>query len=93
MKVNNTGYTHYIEKLYNDNKKSTNKAGVEDTTTKDRIELSDESKEIKKYFDQVKGSSTDSKNIESIKSAIQAGTYQVSSKELAEEILKKMKKY
>lgn len=92
MKINSSGYNQYIEKLYKENKQTINKAKEEkETSNEDRIELSDSSKKIKKYIDQIKDSKINLERVETIKSAISSGTYRVSSEELAEKIVQKIK--
>lgn len=91
MKINGTGYSQYIEKVYKENRKST-QAKKENTQDKsDSIEISSSFREIQKYIDQMKEAQPDYERVYQIKSAIDAGTYRVSSKELAEKIVQKIK--
>jgi len=91
MKVNNTGYNKYIEKLYKDNTYSAGKLkGGKEGKTHDRIELSDSFQEIKKYFSEI-DSDIDFERVSKIKDAIGSGTYKISSEELAGKIIQKMK--
>lgn len=91
MKIDGLNYTQLINKLY---KKDINQKFEkrEDTQeTKDRIELSKTSKDVKKYIEKMKYIETGNKDkIERIKEALDQGTYQVSSKDLAQIIVNKM---
>lgn len=93
MKINNSGYNQYLEKIYKESKQSNVSKSEEDTAAfiKDRIELSDSSKEIKMYFDKIKDSSINMERVNTIKEAIRSGTYRISSEELADKIVQKMK--
>ncbi len=93
MKINSSGYNQYLEKLQKESQHSTVKKSEEGTSTfiKDRIEISDSSKEIKMYFDKMKDSDLNLDRVKSIKESIRSGTYRISSEELAEKIIQKMK--
>ncbi len=93
MKVNHSGYSQYLEKLYNENKQSTVNKSKESSASleKDRIELSDSSKEIRMYFDKMKDSELNTDRVKKIKEAIHSGTYRISSEELADKIIQKIK--
>ncbi len=93
MKVNHSGYSQYLEKSYNKNKESTVNKSSEafESFGKDRIEISNSSKEIKMYFDKMKDSEINIDRVKRIRDAIHSGTYPISSEELADNIIKKMK--
>ena len=90
VKINSTGYTHYIDKSYGENKKNIEIYASDDETSSDRVEISNASKEIKSYFDQPRDTAIETQRVSTIKSAIQAGTYKVSSDELAQQIVSKI---
>ncbi|MCG8484438.1 MAG: flagellar biosynthesis anti-sigma factor FlgM [Clostridia bacterium] len=92
MKINGTGYSQYIEKVYKENRKDVQ--SKKENTAKDKsdsIEISSSFREIQKYIDQMKEAQPDYERVGQIKDAIDAGTYRVSSKELAEKIVQKIK--
>lgn len=91
MKINNTGYSQYIEKTYKENKQEPGKLQDDKAVKRDRIELSDSFKEIKKYFSKTEDSGINLERVQQIKDAIGSGTYRVSSEELAGKIIQKMK--
>lgn len=92
MKINSSNHVHQINQIYKKNAqaKFDKKENIA-TSKEDRIELSKTSKDVQKYIDQVKKSSTENDpKIERIKKAIGQGTYQVSPKQLAEAIANKI---
>lgn len=93
MKINNSGYNQYLEKIYKENKQSpVNKPeGEASSSIKDRIELSESSKEIKMYFDKIKDAPINMERVNTIKEAIRSGTYRISSEDLADKIVQKMR--
>lgn len=92
MKINHTGYDQYIKKVYQNNKEINDKPKEDtETTQSDRIELSDSLKQIKKYLSNLKNSEVDLERVEKIKNDLASGTYRISSEELADRILQKMK--
>lgn len=90
MRVTGTGYTPYLEKIYADNKKSSEKAEERKTLTgkdgRDRLELSKESKDIKGYTNQ----EVNTERMEKLRSLISKGEYEVSSQELASAMMRRM---
>lgn len=89
MKINRTGYAQFVQKLENSRQTRETNPKMEG---KDSIELSDASRKIKAYADSLKAmQAKDADKVESIKAKLQAGTYKVSSKELAERILFEIK--
>lgn len=92
MKINRAGYSQYVEKTYKDNKKDIQAKKENNTRDKnDTIEISSSFREIQNYIDQMKEAQPDIERVGQIKSAIDSGTYRVSSKELAEKIVQKIK--
>lgn len=89
MKVNNAGYMHYMENISGENKKNVQKTGNSEISS-DRIEISNESKKLREYMEQM-DSSVDAERVSAIKSAVQSGAYKISSDELAEQIVKKIR--
>lgn len=92
MKINGAGYNQYIEKTYKNNKKDIQpkEKGIPKENN-DTIEISSSFREIQKYIDQMKEAQPDIARVEQIKSAIDTGNYHVSSKELAEKIVQKIR--
>ena len=93
MKINGTNRVDYVNQAYKQNHDNiTNSQKKLDTLRpEDTIELSEASKELKRQIDDLSTTETsDRQKIESIKQAIQDGTYQVSPKKLAESMIDKM---
>ena len=91
MKINNANHLQMVNKLYKKNAKE----GLENSKgqVKDRIEISNGSKQIQKYVDQIKSSkSYNQQRIENIKSQLESGSYKVSSEELAKKIVDELNK-
>lgn len=85
MKINRTGYAQFVQKL----EKSIEKNNISSKSgEKDTIKLSEASQKIKDYAKAMKTMDFGNANkVESIKAKLQAGTYKVSSRELADRIL------
>lgn len=92
MKINGPNHVYQINQIYKKNTQTKfDKNDNVATSKEDRIELSKTSKDVQKYIDQVKKSPTgNQEKIGRIKKAIKQGTYQVSSKQLAEAIANKI---
>ncbi|HHY81571.1 MAG TPA: flagellar biosynthesis anti-sigma factor FlgM [Clostridiales bacterium] len=94
MKINGTNRIDYVNQAYKKNNEqavsSYNKAsGL--YKSRDTIELSETSRELYKQIEKLSAEETvDSQKIDSIKQAIQNGTYRVSPKELAEKIINRI---
>lgn len=92
MKINNTGKSYEIEKLYLENSKKIEKKEVEKQGKQgDRLELSSESKGIKKYVSIMKDVPINFERVERIKTEIKNGEYQISTREIADKMVQKMK--
>lgn len=93
MKINHTGYDQYIKKVYQSNKSIADKPKDDETGSaqSDRIELSDSLKQIKKYLNNIKESEVNLERVDKIKNDLASGTYRISSEELADHIIQKMK--
>ena len=89
MKINRTGYAQFVKRLEKSNSvHKTNSNGEKN----DKIEISEASRKIKEYSDVIKASeSANADKIESIRAKLDSGTYQISSKQLADRILDEIK--
>ena len=93
MKINGTNRVDYVNQAYRKNSDCVNNAEkkAEFFTSKDTIELSKTSKELKRQIENLSTvETTDRQKIDSIKQAIQDGTYRISPEKLAESILDKI---
>lgn len=91
MKINGPNYSQLINQLYkkNSNNKFEKRENVKNT--KDTIEISKTSKDVKKYIEKMKDIETgNQEKIERIKDALDSGTYKVSSRDLAKVIVNKI---
>ena len=89
MRINRMNYIQNIQGTdranKNDADKSKGKASVNDN-----IEISETSREVRKQVENMKNnSSVNSKRVNEIKTAIENGTYSVSSKDIATKIMQK----
>ncbi len=86
----NPGYSVYLDKVQSEVKKPAEKAeerkSLVGKTGHDRLELSNEMKDIKGYA----SSQVNSERIESLKQVIASGQYEVSSEELANAMIRRM---
>lgn len=90
MKINGTNRIDYVNQAYRKNANNVTNADKKSTslTTQDSIELSETSKELKKQIEKLSAAdTTDKQKIESIKLAIQDGTYRVSPEKLADKMI------
>lgn len=93
MKINGQNYVQFINQMYKKNSENKWEKRDKNDITKDRIEISKSSQDVKKYIDQMKQMESGNKEkIERIKESMGKGTYKVSSQKLAEIILDKMNK-
>ncbi len=89
MRINRLNYLQSIQSTDKANKNQTDKKAQVDSN--DNIEISDASKEVKKQVENMKNNSSfNSKRVNEIKTAIENGTYSVSSKDLAARIMQKV---
>lgn len=89
MKINRTGYAQFVKNL----EKSRKAPQTEKTPEgKDTIQLSEASQKIKTYAEALRTMETGKADkLEAIRAKLDAGTYRISSKELAEKILAELK--
>ena len=94
MKVNGTNRIDYVTQTYKKNTESISNSQKKSDILKpeDSIELSEASKELKKQIEDLsKAETSDKQKVNSIKQAIQDGSYKVSPKKLAESMIDKMR--
>jgi negative regulator of flagellin synthesis FlgM len=92
MKINNINSISYVNKVYKKNSSQSEKriTRTGDGPFKDRIELSDLSKEIQNHIRDIENTNVDQGRLDRIKRAIENGSYQVSVEQLADRILERI---